>query len=276
MPYNATVYRVMISSPNDVDFKRDIIREVLSEWNATNSEARKVVLLPVGWETHSSPEMGGRPQEILNRQLRNCDLLVGVFWTRIGTPTGRYPSGSVEEIQEHIKSGKPAMIYFSSEPVDPSYIDHDQYNELLKFKQSCESSGLCGRYSDPGDFRSKFRMHLQNKLNSEPFTEVPQSRSVAKQVAENAILDLSKEAQILLKEASQDQRGDIFHYYADQGLHIKTNNRPFVNGDNPREEAKWDEAFEELKRRGFIKDRGSGEIFNITGEGYKVADNIQL
>jgi hypothetical protein len=103
MPYNANVFKVMIASQGDVAGERTVIREVLAEWNVIHSDTRKVVLLPIGWETHTSPEMGERPQAIINKQiLKDCDLLVGVFWTRIGTATGDYASGTVEEIEKHI------------------------------------------------------------------------------------------------------------------------------------------------------------------------------
>ncbi|MFH0808929.1 MAG: DUF4062 domain-containing protein, partial [Pseudomonadota bacterium] len=89
MSYDARVFSVMIASPGDVEDERKIVADVIYEWNAVHSRNRKIVLLPVGWESHSSPEMGGRPQEIINRQvLDKCDLLVGVFWTRLGTETG--------------------------------------------------------------------------------------------------------------------------------------------------------------------------------------------
>lgn len=89
MSYQATVFKVMIASPGDVAAERNVIREVITEWNNVNADARRTVLLPVGWETHSVPEMGDRPQAIINKQiLGGCDLLVGVFWTRLGTETG--------------------------------------------------------------------------------------------------------------------------------------------------------------------------------------------
>ena len=47
--------------------------------------------------THSRPQMGDRPQELINKQLvGHCDLLIGSFWTRLGTPTGRAESGTAE------------------------------------------------------------------------------------------------------------------------------------------------------------------------------------
>ena len=102
----------------DVAEERQVIREMIHEWNDINSARSKVMLTPIGWETHTSPELGVRPQELINQRLLvDCDLLIGVFWTRLGSPTGNEASGTVEEIHRHLNAGKPAMIYFSSKPV---------------------------------------------------------------------------------------------------------------------------------------------------------------
>jgi hypothetical protein len=87
MAHQATLFRVMIASPGDVSEERHVIREVIHEWNTIHSLDKNIVLQPVGWETDSSPELGGRPQHIINEQiLKDCDLLVGVFWS---SGTGR-------------------------------------------------------------------------------------------------------------------------------------------------------------------------------------------
>ena len=138
MPYDARVVKVMIASPGDVSTERQQVREVLSEWNSIHSEDRGLVLLPIGWETHSTPELGDRPQATINKQvLADCDLLIAMFWTRIGTPTGASISGTVEEIQEHLRAGKQAMLYFSSAPVRPDSVDEEQYRALKQFKNEC-------------------------------------------------------------------------------------------------------------------------------------------
>ena len=111
--YSATVIEVAIASPGDVSKERRLAREVIHEWNHIHSKHRKIVLSAVGWETHSSPKMGERAQEVINKQvLRGADLLVGIFWTRLGTPTGESASGTVEDINEHVNANRPAMIYF--------------------------------------------------------------------------------------------------------------------------------------------------------------------
>jgi len=125
-----------------------------------------VVLEPVLWETHATPEMGARPQAIINRQLvENCDILVGAFWTRLGTYTGTAASGTVEEIEEFRKAGKPVLLYFSSVPVVPESVDAEQYKRLVQFKEQCQKEGLVSRYESIGGFREQLQRHITSTLN---------------------------------------------------------------------------------------------------------------
>ncbi len=278
MPYNAVVIKVMIASPSDVFTERNIIREVLYEWNSINFDLRKVVLLPIAWETHSSPEMGDRPQAIINRNLlKDCDLLVGVFWTRIGTPTGEYESGTVEEIDEHIRAGKPAMLYFSSAPVVPDSVDSDQYSKLKNFKDSCKTTGLYETYSTINDFRTKFNRQLQQMLNnSQYFIKTSQLSSKDGIIVESTlpnIPNMTREAQILLKEASQAKDGNIFQL----GFQVQSNGKVFGNSGNPKDRAIWEGTIDELETLGLIKDRGyKRELFGITRTGYQIAEMLSL
>jgi hypothetical protein len=113
MSYPATVFNVTIASPSDVTEERRIAREAIYNWNAINSESDRLILRPLGWESDTTPEMGEQPQGIINRQmLSRSDLLVAIFWTRVGTPTGKFVSGTVEEIEEHQRAGKMSCCIF--------------------------------------------------------------------------------------------------------------------------------------------------------------------
>jgi hypothetical protein len=60
------------------------------------------------------------------------------------------------------------------------------------------------------------------------------------------------------------------------GRVIQTNNRGFVEEGNPRSEARWQGAVDELHDLGLIEDRAhSGEAFFVTDGGYQVADNLR-
>lgn len=161
MPYTVNVYRVLIASPSDVANERLTIPEVIYGWNALHSFDFKAVLLPVKWETHATPVMGERPQSIINKQLVNeSDILIGVFWTRLGTPTGKADSGSVEEINEFRSIGKPVLLYFSDAPVLPRSVDVEQYDKLKEFKEKCFKEGLVSVYDTLADFREQLYRHL--------------------------------------------------------------------------------------------------------------------
>ncbi len=58
MSYEALVYNVMIASPSDVNEERQTIREAIFEWNYKHSITTRMVLIPLGWETHSAPLLG--------------------------------------------------------------------------------------------------------------------------------------------------------------------------------------------------------------------------
>lgn len=274
MSHPATVYEVMIASPGDVSSERAIVRELLAEWNIVNSRKTQRVLLPAGWETHAVPEMGDRPQAIINKQvLKNCDLLVGVFWTRIGTPTGDYASGSVEEIEEHIKAGKPTMLYFSSTPVVPESIEPEQYAKLQEFKKACQSRGLYESYADLNDFRAKLYRQLQLKLNNDDFfqTNIASSSEIIEPVAN--IVGLSKEAAYLLKECALDSAGHIMNLSYIGGRAIQVNGKNVIEDGSDRSRATWTSALEELENAGLVKALSyKREMFQITKAGYDAAD----
>jgi len=170
MPYDATVYKVVIASPSDVKEERAIARRVIYKWDSLHSDEKKIVLLPVGWETHSHPESGDRTQSILNKQiLKNADLLIGIFWTRIGTPTGKAESGTVEEIEEHIKTRKPAMLYFSNKDIGPDKIDKDQYDKVKAFKKKYSDKSLYHEFSTDEGFEIDLYEHLVLKVNESDY-----------------------------------------------------------------------------------------------------------
>jgi hypothetical protein len=113
MAYDSRVYRILIASPSDVAEEREAAVKVIQDWNDLHSASRQITLLPLRWETHTAPEYGTRPQEVVNRMVvDDCDLVVGIFWTRIGSPTGVADSGTLEEIERVGKAQKPIMLYF--------------------------------------------------------------------------------------------------------------------------------------------------------------------
>ncbi|MBL7152937.1 MAG: DUF4062 domain-containing protein [Phycisphaerae bacterium] len=279
MSYQATVYKVMIASPSDVQKERDTAREVVNKWNDLHSEDKGIVLLPIGWETHTAPEMGAPPQAIIDKQiLAGADLLVAVFLHRLGTPTLDAQSGTAHEIDSHVDSGKPAMIYFLADKVEPSEFDKKQYDKLMAFKNDMKKKGLlheCKRK----DFESHFLDHLTTTINKNKYfqterLELAVTNFVGAMDTDEVVLTV--EARTLLLEAVNDRNGRIVKSSTMGGTEIQTNGKNLIPEQNPRIVAKWIQALEELSDNGFAEDVGyRGEVFAVTHRGYEYADTLK-
>ena len=198
MPRHATIYRVLIASPSDVADERMLLKEIIFDWNASHSVDMGLLLEPVMWESHVHPDLGASPQEIINSQIaEDADILIGVFWTRIGTATDKALSGTVEEIKQVVESGKPALIYFSNKQQHPDQIDFEQYQCVKAFKEYCSKQGIIRTYSEHNEFKLKVTQHLSHlafRLSSvgESDRQMPKPKQGEKKRASSYSYDIDK------------------------------------------------------------------------------------
>jgi len=275
MSYTAEVFKVMIATPSDVPVERAATRQLIQDWNNAHSEARHVVLMAVGWDTHAVPEMGDRPQELINRRvLDGCDLLVAVFWTRVGTSTGKYVSGTIEEIEEHLKASGKALLYFSAAPVAPDNLDPEQFAKLKAFRDSCKSRGLYESYADIDEFKVKFYRHLQIMLNDPTFApgDLGQALDVPRSIPS---IQISAAARALL-EAALASDGEILKLETMTGLILQAGDQNLVESEDARSRARWEGALNDLESLGLVSSNSEGTMYRVTNEGYEVIDALGL
>jgi hypothetical protein len=159
MPKQITQYNLLISCPSDVKEELEIIEETIKKFNQSFGAMNNINIVVKHWSTDSYPEAGGQPQELLNKQfVLDSDLAVAVFWTRFGTPTEQYGSGTEEEIEELIKSDKQVFLYFSDRLVPPSEFNSEQYQKVADFKSKYE--GIYGSFQTSEQLRTNFFNHL--------------------------------------------------------------------------------------------------------------------
>lgn len=282
MPYSANVFSVFVASPSDVSDERAIVRQVLSDWNAVNARHQGIVFQTLGWEKDVYPAFGSGPQEEINRQiLEEADILVGVFWTRIGTPTAEHPSGTVEEIKKHHEAGKPLMLYFSNQPVVMDSVDPEQYSKLQEFRSWCESQGIVERYESLSDFSIKLNRQIALLVNDHPYfqqyiTNGQEQTGVPDQPEVRLEKELDENTKLLLKEASQDQSGSILKLNTLGGMKVQANGKTFGSEKrDPRIEAELEEAIAKLESLGLLKATNyKREVFRVTATGFRVAEII--
>jgi hypothetical protein len=163
MAETVELFRVLFASPSDVTEELPVISEVVQDWNIQHGDRAKVRLELVNWRTHSHPEAGGRPQALINRQFADrADIVIAVFWKRLGSPTGKADSGTIEEVQRALKRRKKVMIYFSERggPKDTPSDAKKQAAKIAQHKKKIGQSALYGTYRDMKAFEADARRDL--------------------------------------------------------------------------------------------------------------------
>jgi hypothetical protein len=150
MAFQTTTLAVLIASPGDTTQERKAVEEAILGWNSDRTRAAKVHLLPLRWELDATPELGGgTAQEVINRQFADeADIVIGVFYSRLGQPTADAPSGTAEEIQRAVTRGapvstRPGSIWISSRTFSSSASDS-------------KSRGLSAHSSQPSTSKPRF------------------------------------------------------------------------------------------------------------------------
>lgn len=157
-----TEYDLLLSCPGDVvERYYQVVKDCVESFNKSIGEANRVTVTVKHWSTDSYAQSGGKPQEILNNQfVHECDFAVALLWTRFGTPTDEYGSGTEEEISDMLSAGKQVFMYFINEAKRPSDFDSQQFENVQRFKEEYSKKGEYFSVEDTGDFKTLFTNHL--------------------------------------------------------------------------------------------------------------------
>lgn len=186
MAQTLTKIRILISSPGDVQEERDRTAAVVDQLSREFREYIDVMLETVRWETHAAPGVGEDAQAVVQPQLGDFDIFVGIFWTRIGSPTRRALSGSVEELEwalARVRSEphrRRVLVYFSTRPTNPHDLDLEQFSQVQALQKRLMGEGLFIRtYTALDEFEGAVRDHLRSVVRDlQAGLRVPVPRSV--------------------------------------------------------------------------------------------------
>ena len=172
MPSIITAYRIFIATPGGLRNEREAFRETVYEYNETDAIQRGVLFIPTGWEDTLAG--AGRPQGIINQDLKHCDYFVLVVWDRWGTPpdvsgAGKYTSGTEEEFHVAERcladSDSPMLqMVVCFKAVRPAQLSDpgEQLGKVLQFKRELETNKhhLFSTFDDLIRFQNLLRKHL--------------------------------------------------------------------------------------------------------------------
>jgi hypothetical protein len=196
------------------------------------------------------------------------------FWTRIGTPTGGYESGTVEEIERHMAEGKPTMIYFSKTPIDYSTVDRDQYDLLMNKKDEWKNKGRIEEFSSLQEFKDKLNKQLPYLLSTHEYilscsSSIPDSQ----EASNDSSVTLSSEAVEIIRLAGSTD-GGIMKIRHLAGLLFQVGGKTLILLLQEKE-ATYMAALDELLNYGLVEAKGTkGQIYNLTKYGWDAYDKI--
>lgn len=172
MAKNVTQYDLLISCPGDVKEEVQLIRDAVEQFNQLYSDMLEISIRVRRWDKSSYSQSGGKPQTLLNHQFINdCDAAVAIFWTRFGTPTDEYGSGTEEEIELMLQSDKQVFMYFCDKPIAPALMDAEGFKKVQAFRERYQDRGLYSQYSSNEEFSKMFFAHLSQHFLSKKSVE---------------------------------------------------------------------------------------------------------
>lgn len=162
-------FRVFLASPGDVPMERAAFDRAVAAVDEIACQFAPCTLEAVRWETAATPS-AGRPQGVINEQLSDYDMFVGVMWRRFGTPSGEADTGTEEEYRRAYarwqrEPGLPLLFYFCEAPFYPRSLDElDQMRRVIEFRQQVDRQALSWPYTRHEEFEGLLRKHLAARL----------------------------------------------------------------------------------------------------------------
>lgn len=161
MAQNVTLYNLLISCPGDVQAEVALIETAVDEFNELYADPLGITIKTRHWSKSSYAQSGGKPQTLLNEQFVNkCDAAVAIFWTKFGSPTDEYGSGTEEEIEIMLQSNKQVFMFFCDKPITPSQMNEDGYKKIQAFREKYKDRGIYFTYSSNEEFKKLFFAQL--------------------------------------------------------------------------------------------------------------------
>ena len=135
------ILHAFLASPGDLQEERQAIRGVVAEFNELWADEMGYQVELLGWEETVAGY--GRPQHLINQEVDQCDLFIGMIWKRWGTPPSEgdeFTSGFHEEFERSMarreRSDSPEIsLFFKTISKDLLTDPGDDLKRVLNFRE---------------------------------------------------------------------------------------------------------------------------------------------
>jgi Domain of unknown function (DUF4062) len=199
--------RIFVGSPNDIAPHRQCVRKAVETLNGLG--LLKDHLEYVDWEIGAYPAPG-RAQGVILEQIGPYDIFVGIVGHRIGSPTGKARSGTVEEYEaayaDHQRNdGVPGILmYFRRLQGFPNSDQLESLRPVVDFRERLNNENLAWEYDNEAHLAELALTHIGRTVNR------LKSRAEERQAREANYGDepVQLDARADLKEEVPDERDE--------------------------------------------------------------------
>jgi hypothetical protein len=162
---------LIVVSPGDVNPERAAMDKVVADLNPIIASQFGLELRVLRWETDVYPGFhlkGPQGQVDTGLQIDNCDIMVGIFWKKFGTPVQDAASGTEHELGRALdawtkSNGKrpQIMIYFKAKEFKcKNKVEKEQKALVDAYKKKISNQALWWSYQHKSEFEQLVRDHL--------------------------------------------------------------------------------------------------------------------
>jgi len=178
---NEKVLSVFLASPSDVLQERNYLEKLVKQHRKSGYR-----LEIKRWEKDMPTTSAEKPQEVINRLLPDCDILIGIFWSRFGSPTEKSDSGTLEEIEQFLATKRPVILYFLDKPISPTEIKPEQFQKINEFKEAYKEKNIFTTIKQNSDFDEHIGKDLEYNIEKlenrgDKMTDIPNTGKQTRQ-----------------------------------------------------------------------------------------------
>jgi hypothetical protein len=139
--------RIVLSSPRDLVPAIKKIAAAVIKVSRQTEDAYGISFDSISANSGIYGGIAAYAQAGINPQLKECDIYIGLMWTRAGTDTQKCLSGTAEEFEEFLKRWRKKehveiRFYFLDKSTKVSALEPGQLKKLKKFQSQLNGAGV--------------------------------------------------------------------------------------------------------------------------------------
>ncbi len=209
MTHQSRTIRIFVGYPEDVKVECNALAQVVDEHQKTLGFERNLSIQLLQWETHSFPGMGDI-QNMIDQQIGEYDIFVGVFWKRYGN------GGTIKEFNRAYslwkKHKKPhIMVYFCERKFFPATLTElREMEKVMNFRNAIDNNGLVWTFKKKKEFIRLTNTHLYRAIINVVEEKIDQSIQ-----AFNIAVQKVKEHQSRINNLTYEEKQELGYSISD-------------------------------------------------------------